>query len=80
MQIAAGFVHFGAGNPNLTKTCATVLSHRSRKDAQSPHLVAHLLLDYTAQPLARCAKDALIIPAHQLSNAASSPFRIFTSP
>jgi hypothetical protein len=54
--------------------------YRSRKDAQSPHLVAHLLLDYTAQPLARYAKDALIIPADQLSNAASSPFRIFTSP
>jgi hypothetical protein len=32
-----GFVHSGAGNISLTRTCATVLSHRSRKDAQSPH-------------------------------------------
>ena len=59
MQIAAGFVHFGAGNPSLTKTCATVLSHRA--PTKMHNLRTSLPKDALINPRASASRTPLLL-------------------
>src|SRR6185295_5931171 len=60
MQIAAGFVHFGGGNPSLTKPCATVRSHRAPAKMHNLRTSCPLASRLHGATLGALPKDALI--------------------